>query len=208
MLLSLLGQLVKEKGRMASVEDRTRKEPGGEVSSDRRETITLSRDEEAAFISTLYTHRILNFSKFSYFMAFLLMVANNWNSLKNVSYSPLVAAPLQKDDNLQLLLNSQQFKGQSSLHRNVFRPQRTYVEIRMVLLNLIHVISILFSLVFRTLNSPLVSMYRNIYVICTDIHYKMWYSIGFQTCSSFVHDAVWCSNDMFSYGINWNHRES
>lgn len=81
MLLSLLGQLVKEKGRMASVEDRTRKEPGkepgGEVSSDRRETIILSRDEEAAFISTLYTHRILNFSKFSYFMAFLLMVANN-----------------------------------------------------------------------------------------------------------------------------------
>lgn len=62
---------------MAFVEDdRTRKELGGEVSSDRRETITLSRDEEEAFISTLYTHRIWIFSKFLYFMMFLLMVAN------------------------------------------------------------------------------------------------------------------------------------
>ena len=77
MLLSLLGQLVKEKGRMAFVEDRTRKEPGGEASSDRREIITLSRDEEEAFISTLYTHRIWIFSKLSYFMVFLLMVANS-----------------------------------------------------------------------------------------------------------------------------------
>jgi len=36
MLLSLLGQLVKEKGRMAAGEDRTRKKPEREASSDRR----------------------------------------------------------------------------------------------------------------------------------------------------------------------------
>jgi len=48
-LLSLLGQLVKEKGRMAPGEDRNRKEPEREVSSD--ETVSLGRDEAEAFVS-------------------------------------------------------------------------------------------------------------------------------------------------------------